>query len=42
MLRKAAERTLDDFWRIIDTFTPAECVDGFAAAGYDADPWETL
>ena len=41
MLRKAAERTLDDLWRsigrIIDTFTPTECANYFAAAGYGAD-----
>jgi hypothetical protein len=41
MLRKAAERTLDDLWRtigrIIEAFTPAECANYFAAAGYDAD-----
>ena len=41
MLRKAAGRTLDDLWRsigrIIDTFTPTECSNYFAAAGYDAD-----
>ncbi len=41
MLRKAAERTLEGLWstigRIIDTFTPAECANYFAAAGYDAD-----
>jgi hypothetical protein len=41
MLRKAAERTLDSLWatigRIIDTFTPAECANYFAAAGYDPD-----
>ena len=41
MLRKAAERTLDGLWRtigrIIGTFTPAECANYFAAAGYDAD-----
>ena len=39
-LRKAAERTVDGLWaaigRIIDTFTPAECRNYFAAAGYDA------
>ena len=39
-LRKAAERTVDSLWaaigRIIDTFTPAECRNYFAAAGYDA------
>jgi len=41
MLRKAAERTLDALWstigRITETFTPAECTNYFAAAGYDAD-----
>jgi transposase len=41
MLRKAAEHTLDDLWRsigcIIDTFTPTECANYFANAGYDAD-----
>ena len=41
MLRKAAERTLDTHWstigRITETFTPAECANYFAAAGYDAD-----
>jgi hypothetical protein len=41
MLRKAGERTVDGLWsaigRIIDTFTPAECVNYFAAAGYDPD-----
>ena len=35
-----AERTVDGLWaaigRIIDTFTPAECRNYFAAAGYDA------
>jgi len=39
MLRKAGERTVDGLWsaigRIIDTFTPAECANYFAAAGYD-------
>ena len=39
-LRKAAERTVDGLWaaigRIIDTFTPAQCRNYFAAAGYDA------
>ena len=38
-LRAAAERTLDGLWgtigRIIETFTPAECTNYFAAAGYD-------
>ena len=41
MLRKAAERTLDDLWRtigrILETFTPTECANYFAAAGYDAN-----
>lgn len=41
MLRKAAERTLEALWstlgRITETFTPAECANYFAAAGYDAD-----
>ena len=40
-LRTAAERSLDGLWaaigRIINTFTQAECVNYFAAAGYDAD-----
>lgn len=41
MLRKAAERTVDGLWsaigKIIETFTPAECANYFAAAGYDPD-----
>jgi transposase len=41
MLRKAAERTVDALWnrigKLIDTFTPTECANYFAAAGYDAD-----
>ena len=41
MLRKAAERTIDGLWnaigRIIDTVTPEECTNYFAAAGYDAE-----
>lgn len=41
MLRKAAARTVDQLWAaiasIIDTFTPKECANDFAAAGYDAD-----
>jgi transposase len=41
MLRKAAERTVQGLWiaigRIIDTLTPTECANYFAAAGYDAD-----
>ena len=40
-LRKAAERTLEGLWdtigRIVETFTPAECANYFAAAEYDAD-----
>ncbi len=39
-LRKAAERTVSGLWdaigRIIDLFTPQECANFFAAAGYDA------
>jgi transposase len=39
-LRKAAARSVEDLWsaigRIIDTFTPTECTNYFAAAGYDA------
>ena len=41
MLRKAAARTVDALWsaigRIVDTFTPDECANYFAAAGYDAN-----
>ena len=41
MLRKAAARTLEQLWRaiasIIEDFTPKECQNYFAAAGYDAD-----
>ena len=41
LLRKAAERTVDGLWdaiaSILDAFTPAECANYFAAAGYDAD-----
>jgi len=40
LLRKAAERTVGGLWdaigRILDLFTPAECRNYFAAAGYDA------
>lgn len=39
-LRKAAERTVDGLWgaigQLVDTFTPTQCVNYFAAAGYDA------
>jgi transposase len=41
MLRKAAERTVDALWNrignLVGTFTPTECANYFAAAGYDAD-----
>ena len=41
LLRKAAARTLQQLWnaiaQAIDAFTPAECANYFAAAGYDAD-----
>ena len=40
LLRKAAERTLDGLWTtigsLLDAFTPGECANYFAAAGYDA------
>lgn len=40
LLRKAAARTIPSLWnaigRMINTFTPAECANYFAAAGYDA------
>jgi transposase len=40
-LRKAAERTVPALWdtigRIIDLFTPTECVNYFASCGYDGD-----
>jgi transposase len=39
LLRQAAERTVDGLWsaiaRFIDLFTPAECRNYFAAAGYE-------
>jgi transposase len=41
MLRRAAERTVDGLWaaigRIVATFSPTECANYFAAAGYDPD-----
>jgi transposase len=41
LLRKAAERTVDGLWsaigRIVATFSPPECANYFAAAGYDPD-----
>ena len=40
-LRKAAQRTVDGLWdtigALVDTFTPSECANYFAACGYDAD-----
>jgi transposase len=40
LLRKAAERTVTALWDriglVIDAFTPVECANYFAAAGYDA------
>jgi transposase len=40
LLRAAAERTVEAVWttigNLIDRFTPAECANYFAAAGYDA------
>jgi transposase len=40
LLRKAAERTVEGLWtaigRLLDAFTPNECANYFAAAGYDA------
>lgn len=40
-LRKAAERTIHGFrnaiGRIVDLYSPKECSNYFAAAGYDAD-----
>ena len=40
LLRKAAARTIDGLWaaigRLVDLFTPDECRNYFAAAGYDA------
>ena len=40
-LKKAAARTVDDLWdaiaRAIETVTPSECQNYFAAAGYDRE-----
>ena len=40
LLRKAAKRTIEGLWsaiaRLINLFTPRECANYFAAAGYDA------
>jgi len=39
LLRKAAERTVDGLWNrigeLLGAFTPSECANFFAAAGYD-------
>jgi transposase len=41
LLRKAAQRTVDGLWQtigaLIAAFTPTECANYFAAAGYDAN-----
>ncbi|MCA6242684.1 MAG: transposase, partial [Phenylobacterium sp.] len=41
LLRKAAARSIDQLWdaiaRIIQTHSPHECANYFAAAGYNAD-----
>ena len=41
LLRKAAARTIEQLWGaiadIITTYSPTECANYFAAAGYDAD-----
>lgn len=41
MLRKAAQRTVHGLWseigKLVDRFTPHECQNYFANAGYDAD-----
>ena len=41
LLRKAAERTVEGLWSaigtLIDTITPDECANFFAAAGYEPD-----
>lgn len=41
LLRKAAERTIDGLWNrigvLLPAFTPHECANFFAAAGYDPD-----
>ena len=41
LLRKAAARSVEQLWRAIgsaiDTFTPTECANYFAAAGYDPE-----
>ncbi len=41
LLRAAAERTINALWdavgTLIDRFTPAECANYFAAAGYEPE-----
>jgi transposase len=41
LLRRAAARTLEELWRVIGdslgAFSPSECANYFAHAGYDAD-----
>ena len=41
LLRKAAERSVEALWhligKLIDAFSPQECANYFAAAGYDPD-----
>lgn len=41
LLRKAAERTVDRLWTVVgnllDAFTPAECANYLAAAGFDPE-----
>ncbi len=41
LLKKTAARTVDDLWdaiaEAIETFTPTECQNYFAAAGYDCE-----
>jgi transposase len=41
LLRKAAERTVGALWNrigtLLDAFTPGECANHFAAAGYEPD-----
>lgn len=41
LLRKAAERTVEGLWAtigtLLDAFSPAECANYFAAAGYEPD-----
>jgi len=41
LLRKACERSVEGLWhligQLIDAFSPQECANYFAAAGYDPD-----